>query len=208
MTRTTCTLTAAALAAATAMAGSIWDRGHRRTRSIAADDTARDVGDTLTIRIQERSTIANKTERGLTKDSSREATMDGSLDFQDVIPGANGKVFEFPDLEFNSAANTQFDGEAEFDSSRSVQDHISVVVEDVLPNGNMVVLGKRTREVAGDTQMIQVSGIVRPSDVAFTNTVASERVAEFHIVYEQHGQERLFFNPGWLARLLNLLNPF
>jgi len=208
MRRTRWLLTAALAAAAAAPAGSIWDKGHRRTHSIVADDTARDVGDTLTIRIEESSKIANSTERGLSKDSSREAKMDGTLDLQDVIPGANGKIFEFPDLDFTASAKPEFDGEADFDSSRSVRDEISVVVEDVLPNGNMVVLGRRTREVAGDSQVIQVSGIVRPSDVTFDNTVRSKRVAEFHIVYEQHGQENGFFNPGWLARLLNLLNPF
>jgi flagellar L-ring protein precursor FlgH len=122
--------------------------------------------------------------------------------------GKGKVIFDFPKLDFTASGNNKFDGKANYDTDRSVIDQITVTVEDVLPNGNLIVLGKREREVAGDKQVITVSGILRPSDIKFTNTIGSSQVADFHIVYTNKGQENLFTNPGWLARILNFLNPF
>ena len=187
--------------AASAEAGSIWAKGTRRTRSVYTDDTARDVGDILTILINERS-------RKMEKTSSRDASMGGTLKMGDILPSIAKKVFDFPQLDFSSSADTKFDGGADYDSDRSVTDKITVTVHDVLPNGNLVILGKRQRETAGDKEIVQVSGIVRPSDIRFTNTVASDRVADFRLVSRVHGQERDYTNPGWFMRIFNFLNPF
>jgi len=194
--------------AATAGAGSIWAKGGARTQGIFADDTARQIGDVLTIVIEERSVIENETERNMEKKSERQASVSSNLDLLNTIDRATGKLFNLKDLNLDIKANTKFDGKADFDSDRKVADSVTVVVEDVLPNGNLVVLGKRTREVSGDTQMIEISGVVRPSDITFSNTVSSKQVADFHVVYRTKGQENRFTKPGWLDQLLNLLNPF
>jgi flagellar L-ring protein precursor FlgH len=198
----------AALAfAAAARADSIWARGHRRSQAIYADDTARYVGDILTIVINEQTKIESETSRSLDKKSSRSTSTEGSLDPGNLIAQLGKYVFDFPRLLISSSDDKDFEGGADYGADRSLTDKISVVVEDTLPNGNMVVLGTRTRNVAGESQIIQVSGLVRPSDVSITNEVSSEKVADFHIVYLSRGQENSFVNPGWLARILNFLNP-
>jgi len=194
--------------AAAVQAGSLWEKGHRRARSIYTDDTARCVGDVLTILIDEKTSIANETSRKLEKDLSVTGKSQGTLDLANLIGAVGEHIFDFPKLDLTASLNKEFDGGANYDADRSVTDKISVVVQDVLPNGNLVVLGSRTRTVAGDTQVIQVSGIVRPSDVSFDNEVDSERVAEFHIVFASRGQENSYVNPGWLARLWNAAAPF
>ncbi len=197
------------LVSATASGGSIWARGHRKDRKLAADDTARAVGDLLTIVINEESKIENDTTRTMDKSSSGKASTKGTIDPANALGLDVGEeIFNLPRLNWDGSNESAFEGESGYDSDRKVSDRITVVVEDVLPNGNMVILGKRTREVAGDTQTVQVSGIVRPSDVNFANTVSSEKVADFHIVHKTSGQENRFVNPGWLGRILNWLNPF
>ncbi|MFP4106692.1 MAG: flagellar basal body L-ring protein FlgH, partial [Phycisphaerae bacterium] len=195
-------------AASQAPAGSIWARGTARTRAITTDDTARNIGDNLTISIDEQSRVGGESTREMEKTSSRSNKMSGTLDMADLVGGVGKKVFNFPKMDFSSDNGNNFDGSSGFDNDRSMIDQITVTVEDVLPNGNMVVLGKRIREVDGEKQTITVSGIVRPSDVNFDNTVRSDRVAEFHLVYRNSGQGGTFTNPGWLARVLNFLNPF
>lgn len=203
------TVTCVVLAlAAPADAGSIWAKGGARTQGIFADDTARQIGDVLTIIIEERSVIENETEREMEKNSERQATINSNLDLLNTVDRATGKLFNLKDLNLDIKAKTKFDGKADFDSDRKVVDAVTVVVEDVLPNGNLVVLGKRTREVSGDTQMIEISGVVRPSDITFSNTVSSKQVADFHVVYKTKGLENRFTKPGWLDQLLNYLNPF
>lgn len=190
------------------LAGSIWTKAASLKRAIHADDTARRVGDLLTIVIDEHSVIENDTSRGLDKQSSRSASMGGTLDLANLIGAVGDRIFDFPNLDFSSSAKTKFDGKANYDSDRSVADQITVTVHDVLPNGNLVILGRRERAVSGDKQIVQVSGIVRPNDVTFTNTVRSDRVADFRICYGDRGPENRFTKPGWVARILNFLNPF
>ena len=204
----TVALAAALSVAAVARGGSIWAKTKRHKKAPYSDDTARKVGDTLTIIIDERSVIENETSRSLKKDTSRGAETGGTLDPANVIGPVGKHVFDFPKLNLSSKSSTKFDGSANYDSDRSVLDQITVTVEDVLPNGNLVVIGKRTRQVAGDAQVVAVSGIVRPSDITFANAVSSAKVAAFHVCYQGRGQENLFTKPGWLARFLNWINPF
>ena len=200
---------AAALAAATAaLGGSIWAKGNARTQAIHSDDTARQVGDVLTIVINEQSKIENGSERKLEKQSTREASIQSNMDALRGLDAATGKLFSLKDLSLKTSGNTKFDGKADFESDRKVTDSVTVVVEDVLPNGNLVVLGKRERETNGERQIIQISGIVRQADITFTNTVRSEQVADFRVVYKHKGMENRFTKPGWLDQLLNLINPF
>jgi flagellar L-ring protein precursor FlgH len=190
------------------IAGSIWAKATSLKKAIHADDTARRVGDLLTVIIAEHSVIENETNRGLDKQDTRSASMGGTLDLANLIGSVGKHIFDFPNVDFSSSAKTKFDGKANYDSDRSVADQITVVVQDVLPNGNLVILGKRERVVSGDKQIIQLSGVVRPSDITFTNTVRSDRVADFRISYGDRGPETRFTKPGWAARILNFLNPF
>jgi flagellar L-ring protein precursor FlgH len=201
-------LTVVMLLSATALAGSIWARGHRRTRSLVTDDVARDVGDILTIVIAERSVIDQSTNRSGAKTTDRSAQSGGTLDLANVIGAVGESIFDFPRIDASAKSSNTFDGESDYDTTRIFSDQITVTVHDVQPNGNMVVLGTRTREVAGDKQTVQVSGVVRPSDISFNNTVASDRVAEFHLVHKTSGFENRYTRPGWLTRLLNIITPF
>lgn len=201
-------LAAAMLAAtATARAGSIWAKGQKRAQKLYADDTARNVGDSLTILIEESSKIENETTRKLDKSANRTAKSGGTVDLGNMINWLQGRIWELPNIDVSASSTNKFDGKAEVETEKKVTDKITVTVEDVLPNGNLVVIGKRERVVDGDGQTVQTSGIVRPSDIAFDNTVSSKKVADFKMVYKSRGQDSLFTRPGWLARILNALNP-
>jgi flagellar L-ring protein precursor FlgH len=214
MTNTTRILAACAAAvlagagASACRAGSLWAKGSGRTRALFTDDTARQVGDVLTVVIEEKSVIENETSRSRDKTTSRTGKMDGTLDVANVMFPVGEHIFDFPKMDFSSSSKTQFDGEADYDTDRSFSDEIPVVIEDVQPNGNLVLVGRRTRTVAGDTQVIEISGVVRPSDVTFSNTVKSTNVADFRIVHRTVGQDNGFVDPGWLGRFYNFINPY
>ncbi len=195
------------LTSAAVNAGSIWAKAACR-QALHTDDTARRIGDSLTIIIDEHSVIENATERALEKTSDRKASIAGDMNLLDAINKATGGIFNIPDMSLSTSAETTNEGKADYDSDRKMADKITVTVADVLPNGNMVIVGTRERMVAGDQQMVQVSGVVRPSDITFANEVRSEKVAEFKIVFKNIGRERRFTRPGWLDRLLNITNPF
>ena len=193
---------------AAAEGGSIWAKAKHRITALHTDDAARKMGDMLTIVIDERSVIDNQTGRQMSKKSTRDASVSGNVDLLRAIDRATGKLLSVPDMSLNVDAETKFDGSADYQTDRKMSDQITVTVTDVLPNGNLVVVGSREREVAGDKQIMQVSGVVRPSDITYANTVRSDKVAEFKIVLKTVGHENCFTKPGWLDRLLNIINPF
>ncbi|MCL2700317.1 MAG: flagellar basal body L-ring protein FlgH [Phycisphaerae bacterium] len=197
------------LAAQWALAGSIWQKGSRVTRMQPSDDVARDVGDVITIVINEKSVIANKINRNDEKKTARSVNVaGGTVDLGTMTAGLGKNVLDLPQASFNSQFSAKMEGKADYGSNRSLKDMITVTVEDVLPNGNMVIIGRRVREVAGDRQVIEVSGIIRPSDISFENTVDSDRVANFNIVHKTSGTDTAYTKPGWLTRVVNVITPF
>jgi len=187
-----------ALPVADAQAGSIWAKRGKNMRALYADDVAHQIGDILTIKITEDSKVDNKAKRDLKKETDRSTTF-------------NGDVGNFADLgEFGLTAKSgnELKSKADYKDERSFEDLITVVVIDVLPNGNLVIMGTRSRNIAGDVQTIEVSGIVRPSDIAFDNTVKSEQVADFRIISKNTGVADPYTRPGWLGRIFDIIWPF
>jgi len=200
-------------AASSAQAGSIWAKASTAGAPprIYQDDVARRIGDVLTIIINERSSVDNETKRKNDKKSDRSAATSGTINLKDIVPGGvpyGHGTFELPVVSATSAASSSFEGNAKMEDDRVLTDRITVTVHDVLPNGNLVILGSRKRNVHGDVQVICVSGMVRPSDVTFANTVNSDQVAEFHMVNVVRGPENKWTKPGWLGRILNFLSPW
>ena len=128
---------------------------------------------------------------------------DGKVGIEHIIP-------ELP--EINLGAGTTYsntlDGQADNTDNRNFTDSISVIIIDIMPNGNLVISGTRDRNIADDIQTIEVSGIVRPSDIAFDNTIKSEQVANFSIVTRNKGVGAEYTRPNWLGRIFDIIWPF
>ena len=56
-----------------------------------------------------------------------------------------------------------------------------------MPNGNMVISGRREIHVDNETKLIEFTGIVRRFDVAANNSIQSELVANAEITYRGNG---------------------
>jgi flagellar L-ring protein FlgH len=193
--------------AGSAAGDSIWNRANGKAAAAHADDVARKVGDNLTIVIKEQTKIDNTTSRTLEKKGDASAKAEGTVGTGNLSKSFSGKTYTLPSADLSGSADAKFDGKADYGQERTFQDQITVTVEDVLTNGNLVVLGQREREVDGDKQMVRVAGIVRPSDIAFDNTILSEKVAHFQITFRTSGQDTRATTPGWLSRLLSVLGP-
>lgn len=192
-------------AGACSQAASIWARRGKHMRTIYADDVARRIGDVLTIKITEDSKINNTAKRDMSKKTDRSNTFDGQLG----ITTPNKNLWpRMPAFNMSAESKNVFKSKVDLTDKRSFVDQITVVVVDILPNDNLVVIGTRHRNIAGDIQIIEVSGIVRPSDITFDNTVKSEQVANFNIVSRNGGISEPYTRPGWLGRIFDILWPF
>jgi flagellar L-ring protein precursor FlgH len=182
-------------------AGSIWAKRDKNMQGLYTDDVARGIGDILTIKVAEESTVDNKAKRDLQKETARSSDFNGDLNIDHILPS-------IPGFTMDATSSNALKSKADFKDERSFLDRVSVVVLDVLPNGNLVVLGTRDRNIAGDIQTIEVSGIVRPSDILFDNTVKSEQVANFRIVTKNSGISSPYTRPGWVGRIFDILWPW
>jgi flagellar L-ring protein FlgH len=193
------------LLASYAPADSIWAKRDKNTAMVYRDDTARQVGDVLTIIISEASKVDNKVNRDLKKSTQTSSNFNGELG----ITTPNHNILpRIPGFTMSADSDNQLSGQADYKDERKIDDRMTVVVEDVQPNGNLVVIGTRKRDIAHDRQIINVSGIVRPSDISFDNTVRSEQVANFHMVTKTEGLSDTYNKPGWLQNIMNFLWPW
>jgi flagellar L-ring protein precursor FlgH len=170
--RTLCTLFAAVAALAFADSanaqsrpGSIYDPS-RGPIGLVQDKTAR------------RADISSEDSADSAKATSLNyelANFDIKADAFDVLPG----------LSANSSDS--FSGSAQIDKRDTFEARVTAMVVDVLPNGNLVLNGRREIRVDKQTKLIEFSGVVRKYDVTSANTVSSSMVADARISYVGSG---------------------
>lgn len=167
----------AAPVAAQKRIGSIYnpDRG---PGAFIADKTARRPGDLVTILVSENQGISQQE----SADTKKESSLDFELNSLNLFPNAFNPL---PDIGSSKAA--EFKGSGNYSKSSQFDARVTVIVLDSLPNGNLVVSGRREIRVDGETKLIEVNGIVRRFDVRADNTVLSENVANATITYKGHG---------------------
>ncbi|MHC4543201.1 MAG: flagellar basal body L-ring protein FlgH [Planctomycetota bacterium] len=182
-------------------ADSIWSKRGKDMRDLYTDDVARNIGDILTIKISENSKVDNKAKRDLKKETDKSTTFNGELGIDHILPS-------IPGFTMAAESTNELKSKADLKDERKYVDSVTVVVVDILPNRNLVVMGTRQRNIAGDIQTIEVSGIVRPSDIEFDNTVKSEQIADFRIVTKNKGIAAPYTKPGWLGRIFDIIWPF
>lgn len=192
-----------ALAPAT-RADSIWDRREPRSAYLFQDLRARNVGDILSIAITETTTTNDREQRAGDRRTRNDAG--GAFNFNSQI-GTNPSSTGAGTGAINSDTRRRFDGSAQMSSNRQFVDRMAVTVVDVLPNGNLVFEGYRTRVIAGEERALRVTGVVRPTDIGAANTVQSQFVANFKISYVGRGTQSEFTNQSLIGRVVNYILP-
>ncbi|MBY0455837.1 MAG: flagellar basal body L-ring protein FlgH [Gemmataceae bacterium] len=200
-----------AAAYTTSRADSLWERRDPRYAYLFKDNRARAVGDTLVITVLE-STVTNEQDQ---KTLSRTTTSSGQVQvFGGGAVGAGqgggagtvtapGVGFVYP----NQTSNLNFTGNAQNTINRVFTDRMAVTVVDIMPNGNLVVEGYRSRVVQGEERVLRITGVVRQQDIGVGNVVPSGNVANFRISYLGRGPSTSTTRQGYLGRLGNLLRP-
>lgn len=195
-----------------AMADSIWDRRDPRYAFLFQDNQARRIGDILTVAISETTTANEQDQRTLNKASnaSGQVNYTGSTSASSGTGGGGTGGGRQGALSFNFTDNFNrgFTGNAQMTSNRVFTDNLAVTVVDIMPNGNLVIEGYRSRVVAGEERVLRITGVVRQQDVGIGNTVQSQSIANFRISYLGRGPESRFVNQNHWGRMMNRLWPW
>ncbi len=183
-------------------AGSIY-RPDSGPRPLIGSKTAFRRGDIVTVVIKESQSLTNKE----ATDLSRGSNLDYSLNVFDISPNTFSTL---PRVAADSSET--FNGTANYEKRGAFEARLASIVVDVLPNGNMVVSGRREIRIDKETKLIEFSGVVRRYDIANDNTVQSELVANAEIRYRGQGpltdSTSRYGLGGWVHRWLGWLWPF
>ncbi|MDE2304302.1 MAG: flagellar basal body L-ring protein FlgH [Gammaproteobacteria bacterium] len=181
-------------------AGAIYQSGQQM--ELFADLKARHVGDILTIRLNE-SINASKTAVTKTAKTSSIANSGATLFGRTITTGG------VPVLNASLSGAGSFDGEGSSAQSNSLAGFITVTVTGVEPNGNLVIQGEKALQLNQGEEYVHLAGVVRPADIAYDNTVNSNKVADARISYSGKGAVASSNKMGWLTRFFNsALMPF
>lgn len=158
---------------------------------------ARRVGDPVTIVLDESAT-SSKTVNGKT-----DKTGNGSI----TPPSAGLLSFLNPNALKASSAST-FKGGGSADQTNSFKATLAVTIAELRPNGTALVRGEKQMLLSQGDEWIRFAGIIRLADVDADNAVPSSRVADARLEYAGKGALQRASRPGWLSRLLGVINPF
>ena len=165
------------------------------------DRTARRIGDAVVIRLVEKTAASKSATTSVDKKSE--------IDIQN--PTLLGVPFSAGSLSLGSSANGErkLGGEGSSDQSNSLTGNISAVVVGVYPNGNLAIRGEKMLTLNQGEEVVQISGVIRPEDIAGDNSILSSRVADAKITYAGNGALADANTIGWLGRFfLSPLWPF
>lgn len=185
-------------------ADSLWQRRNPQRAYLCQDSRARSVGDLVTIVVSESTEVDNSEDKLMSKTSGNNLKSDAEASSGGGLATQSSNA----SLDLSSSAGRNFSGKASYKDSRGFTDQITVSVVDVLPNGNLLLAGRRTMTIAGEARTLVISGMVRPIDLGPDNRVNSRYVADLRTVYEGDGPSRRFVRQGWLSKAANKVWPF
>ena len=173
--------------------------------SMFADKRARTVGDLITVIISENTTSSKQNNTQTSKKSSIDSAVKTFL----YSPAASGfltKGGQMPAVSL--AGNTAFEGGGQINNSEKITARFAVRVVDSLPNGSLVIEGKRQTKISGETTDAVLRGVVRGEDVTSSNTIFSYQIADATIQYLSKGVVSDSQRKGWFLRLWDKFMPF
>ena len=179
----------------------LWRGG---SRAFFKDQRAAQVGDIVTVLVNMSDTANVQNGTTASRSSGETAGLANFFGMEKLMP----KTIADPSklVTMNSANNNG--GTGQIQRNETVTVRVAGVVTQVLPNGNLVVAARQEFRVNSELRDLQITGVIRPQDIASDNTVQHDRMAEARITYGGRGQLTAVQSPRWGQQLMDILMPF
>lgn len=158
------------------------------------DYKPRNIGDTLTVILQENISASN--------DSSNNLVHNGNTDLGIFFGSDHEKNDHKNKTGLKSFVKNNFDGKGSSYATNKFVGLITVTIRKILPNGNLDVSGEKKISINSEREKIYFSGIVNPRTISKNNSVVSTQIANAHIEYISDGFINKELNIGWFQRLI------
>lgn len=188
--------------------GSIFGKGDNL---LFSDRRAMQLNDLVTVIINQTAQASSTANKNLNESSS--ATLNGpSITFggpsQSIGRLAN-KANNLTSFGISTGENTSsFQGAGSQNRQEAFSTTIAARIIKVLQNGNYFIEGRREVLINGEKQIIHLSGVVRPVDIARDNTIESRFIADAKIMYDTQGELKKNTEKGWGTKLIESVWPF
>jgi flagellar L-ring protein precursor FlgH len=182
---------------------SLWRPG---SRAFFPDQRAARVGDLITVVVNITDTADVKDSTTATRTAAEGMGVSNFFGLESKIPKILGGSTAGSLVSTNSNNNNT--GTGEVNRSEAITVRVAGVITQVLPNGNFAVVARQEVRVNSELRVMQVSGIVRPQDIASDNTVLHDRMAEARISYGGRGQLTDVNQPRYGQQMMDILLPF
>lgn len=180
--------------------GSIYQPTAYGNYPLFEDRRPRNVGDIVTVVIQERTNaqkrVATSTER------SSGATL-GWGAVPTILPGNVS-----PNQDFSISGGNTMEGEGSSRADNLFTGTLTTTVIGVLPNGNLQIAGEKQIAINRGSEYLRFSGVVDPRSITGDNTVSSTQVADAKIEFRSKGVMDEVQTMGWLQRFFLNISPF
>ena len=169
--------------------GSLYQQNY--SMALYGDRKAYRVGDVITILLTETTSSKKSTNASLSKSND--------------VSIANPTLFGQQPLDLTTSIqnDTSFAGKGATGQSNSLEGSITVTVHQIYPNGLMLVKGEKWLNLTNGSEVIRVSGLLRPEDVSPENTAMSTKMADARLTYSGTGDLADTTRQGWLTRFFN-----
>lgn len=170
------------------------------------------VGDIITVLLNEETQSTRTSGSKISRKASNDVVPQGTIDKVSrlALPSkVFGKRVEGALSGINlTDSEITHDGSGQQGSEAKLQGALTATVVEVLHNGNLVVRGEKQMALTEGAEIIQVSGIIRPTDISPNNMVQSSRMANAQFSYRSSGALANASTPGWGTQLLMRAWPF
>jgi len=183
--------------------GSIYTEG---MAGYLEDTRAVRIGDTVMIRIDERANAKGGASTDLDRDATREMGFDSILGLAPAIRRAHPDID--PTTLISLLSENHFNGEGKTSRDGTLNGLIAVRVKKSLPNEDLFVEGTKVVMINQEEYHLYVSGVIRPTDIDGDNSVPSWRLADAQVEFTGRGDIADTVDRGWLAKILDAINPF
>ena len=182
---------------------SLWRTG---ARAFFKDQRASRVGDIVTVLVRSTEKIEFKNETENTRNPTNISASVGSFfGLEKHLPNPTGAA---PVPLVGASSNVSSKGKNDMKRKEIFDFKIAATVTQVLPNGNLVILGRQEVRMNFEVREIVVSGVVSPPDITSTNTIGLDQIAEARISYGGRGDGSDMQKMPYGSTLLTNVLPF
>ena len=158
------------------------------------------IGDIITVLLSESTQAARTQNTDVSRQTKSSLPTGANTQIGKLNPFLNG-------INLNDNTNSS-KGAGTADQQASLTGSVAVTVVEILANGNLMIRGEKKLGLSEGTEVIQVSGVIRPEDVGPNSTVQSRRLANAQIAYRGSGDLANATKASWGTSLMHKYWPF